>query len=99
MPNATAVAEGPRTLAGLTLPNTNDTLAERLRRRPAKPMGSPRVGSNPTGVDLIGWGDSRACSAAPHYAGFRLLTIEARSGSVERAAAKGGITPPAGIEH
>ena len=30
----------------------DDTLAERLRRRPAKPMGSPRVGSNPTGVDL-----------------------------------------------
>ena len=29
-------------------------LAERLRRRPAKPMGSPRVGSNPTGVDLQG---------------------------------------------
>ena len=29
-----------------------DTLAERLRRRPAKPMGSPRVGSNPTGVAL-----------------------------------------------
>ena len=28
------------------------TLAERLRRRPAKPMGSPRVGSNPTGVVL-----------------------------------------------
>ena len=28
----------------------NDTLAEWLRRRPAKPMGSPRVGSNPTGV-------------------------------------------------
>ena len=27
-----------------------DTLAEWLRRRPAKPMGSPRVGSNPTGV-------------------------------------------------
>jgi hypothetical protein len=27
-----------------------DTLAERLRRRPAKPMGFPRVGSNPTGV-------------------------------------------------
>ena len=27
-----------------------DTLAERLRRRPAKPMGSPCVGSNPTGV-------------------------------------------------
>ena len=31
---------------------SNDTLAERLRRRPAKPMGSPRVGSNPTGVVL-----------------------------------------------
>ena len=29
-----------------------DTLAEWLRRRPAKPMGSPRVGSNPTGVDV-----------------------------------------------
>ena len=29
-----------------------DTLAEWLRRRPAKPMGSPRVGSNPTGVDF-----------------------------------------------
>ena len=32
------------------LPIIKDTLAERLRRRPAKPMGSPRVGSNPTGV-------------------------------------------------
>ena len=29
---------------------SDDTLAEWLRRRPAKPMGSPRVGSNPTGV-------------------------------------------------
>ena len=29
-----------------------DTLAEWLRRRPAKPMGSPCVGSNPTGVDI-----------------------------------------------
>ena len=29
---------------------SKDTLAEWLRRRPAKPMGSPRVGSNPTGV-------------------------------------------------
>ena len=29
---------------------TKDTLAERLRRRPAKPIGSPCVGSNPTGV-------------------------------------------------
>ena len=31
----------------------NDTLAEWLRRRPAKPMGSPRVGSNPTGVACL----------------------------------------------
>ena len=30
--------------------SARDTLAEWLRRRPAKPMGSPRVGSNPTGV-------------------------------------------------
>ena len=28
----------------------SDTLAEWLRRRPAKPMGSPRVGSNPIAV-------------------------------------------------
>ena len=33
-------------------PRVEDTVAERLRRRPAKPMGSPRVGSNPTGVVL-----------------------------------------------
>ena len=32
-----------------------DTLAEWLRRRPAKPMGSPRVGSTPTGVALISY--------------------------------------------
>ncbi len=32
---------------------SRDTLAERLRRRPAKLMGSPRVGSNPTGVVLV----------------------------------------------
>ena len=31
----------------------SDTLAEWLRRRPAKPMGSPCVGSNPTGVVLL----------------------------------------------
>ena len=30
-----------------------DTLAEWLRRRPAKPMGSPRVGSNPIGVVFL----------------------------------------------
>ena len=32
------------------LTHPDDTLAEWLRRRPAKPMGSPCVGSNPTGV-------------------------------------------------
>ena len=36
----------------MAVQNVKDTLAERLRRRPAKPMGSPRVGSNPTGVVL-----------------------------------------------
>ena len=30
-----------------------DTLAEWLRRRPAKPVGSARVGSNPTGVVFL----------------------------------------------
>ena len=30
-----------------------DTLAEWLRCQPAKPMGSPRVGSNPTGVEFL----------------------------------------------
>merc|ERR1739836_320145 len=35
------------------LEGAKDTLAERLRRRPAKPMGSPCVGSNPTGVVLV----------------------------------------------
>ena len=37
-----------------SLSSNNDTLAEWLRRRPAKPMGSPRVGSNPTGVAWLG---------------------------------------------
>ena len=36
-----------------TMENFSDTLAEWLRRRPAKPMGSPCVGSNPTGVDSV----------------------------------------------
>ena len=31
----------------------NDTVAEWLRRWPAKPLGSARVGSNPTGVDFF----------------------------------------------
>ena len=40
-------------MARLRASCAQDTLAERLRRRPAKPMGSPRVGSNPTGVDIL----------------------------------------------
>ena len=39
-----------------------DTLAEWLRRRPAKPMGSPRVDSNPTSVVLRRAGFSPAIS-------------------------------------
>ena len=39
-----------------------DTLAERLRRRPAKPMGSPRVGSNPTGVAFVSLQMNDLCS-------------------------------------
>ena len=44
----------------LVLRIIRDTLAERLRRRPAKPMGSPRVGSNPTGV-VLGSGTRSKC--------------------------------------
>ena len=39
-------------IVGTLAESDMDTLAEWLRRRPAKPMGSPRVGSNPTGVDF-----------------------------------------------
>ena len=58
-----------------------DTLAEWLRRRPAKPMGSPRVGSNPTGV-------ASACQSSHAGAmslGFGQCTHldQARSGAIE----------------
>ena len=43
-----------------------DTLAERLRRRPAKPMGSPRVGSNPTGVVFRNW-ESKVSEVHPPF--------------------------------
>ena len=39
-----------------------DTLAEWLRRRPAKPMGSPRAGSNPAGV---AYSNNNTCSSKP----------------------------------
>ena len=42
------IGRGALFLCGLEV--IMDTLAEWLRRRPAKPMGSPRVGSSPTGV-------------------------------------------------
>ena len=42
-----------------------DTLAEWLRRRPAKPMGSPRVGSNPTGVDVSWTPGAPLCAIDP----------------------------------
>jgi hypothetical protein len=42
----------------LEIRSADDTLAEWLRRRPAKPMGFPRVGSNPTGV---------VCFHSSHY--------------------------------
>ena len=44
-----------------------DTLAEWLRRRPTKPMGSPRVGSNPTGVVLSANFQCICCSRATSY--------------------------------
>jgi hypothetical protein len=44
-------------------PSYKDTLAERLGRRPAKPMGSPRVGSNPT-MSFSVIADSSACTAS-----------------------------------
>ena len=48
-PPAQLVATATQTNSAL-IDDDMDTLAERLRRRPAKPKGSPRVGSNPTGV-------------------------------------------------
>ena len=44
------------TVAGSIPVVSNDkvgTLAEWLRRRPAKPLGYARVGSNPTGVEQM----------------------------------------------
>ncbi len=45
---------------GIACRFASDTLAEWLRRRPAKPMGSPRVGSNPTGV-VCRWHLAHVC--------------------------------------
>ena len=55
-----------------------DTLAERLRRRPAKPMGSPCVGSNPTGVaSSADSGPSRSCGLCCMFSLGRCL-VDAR---------------------
>ena len=44
-------------------PDNMDTLAEWLRRRPARPMKPPHVSLNPTGVNV-----SRTCGmSAPHH--------------------------------
>ena len=48
----------------------NDTLADWLRRRPAKPMGSPRVGSKPSGVEFA---DLHCGAIAATPKGFELL--------------------------
>ena len=60
-----------------------DTLAERLRRRPAKPMGSLRVGSNPTGVDCCVCDQKHSKSSrVPVFCGA--LCVERRAPCVER---------------
>ena len=38
---------------GPTMPGASDILAELLRRRPDKPIGSPRLDSNPTSVVFL----------------------------------------------
>jgi hypothetical protein len=57
VPVCAALAVAPITIALPAIRSIgrlpDDTLAEWLRRRPAKPMGSPRVGSNPTGVVVL----------------------------------------------
>ena len=78
-----------------------DTLAEWLRRRPAKPMGSPRVGSNPTGVAL----PLAGCRLQPRRSDFGLLSRNAfrirvlvRQRSLEGACAVCSFFPPRGGE-
>ena len=63
---------GTRSMRDMSAP---DTLAEWLRRRPAKPMWSPRVGSNPTGVALSSPRAATAC-VSPYLCSFhRLMTL------------------------
>ena len=51
VPSLSVRVRGSRpTVSGGGSVDRQDTLAEWLRRRPAKPVGSARVGSNPTGV-------------------------------------------------
>ena len=70
-----------------------DTLAEWLRRRPAKPMGSPRVGSNPTGVV--------SCAGGAVPGPRRLLHVffpSAPSGEALHAAVHGAVAPPSCLQ-
>ena len=106
---ALARPERPTSCARLILPAAKDTLAERLRRRPAKPMGSPRVGSNPTGVDLIRLQASGPFAVSQLY-GYRSRSAPMdmpqafRAGIARRAqecrsgCARAQHKPPAGIE-
>ena len=64
-----------------------DTLAEWLRRRPAKPMGSPRVGSNPTGVAV-----GRGCSSWCVLTCVRTAGDDERRKSVSKSASAGNRT-------
>ena len=86
---------------GPEMHGTKDTLAERLRRRPAKPMGSPRVGSNPTGVDLLQYRNRPPSGVAQRaglcYRGRGALVSDAarrRSRSSGAARARIGVTSP-----
>jgi hypothetical protein len=71
--------------ASRTSRSSNDTLAEWLRRRPAKPVCSARVGSNPTGVDSLfdrsgsAWSAWQKCMLVSSYSSVgqsvRLITV------------------------
>ena len=76
---------------GLLTYGAEDTLAERLRRRPAKLMGPPRVGSNPTGVV--------SCPACACYASLILTETNQSRCSVlpqKKMSTPAAHTPPEG---
>ena len=65
-----ADARGSIPRRGVSLTITIDTLAEWLRRRPAKPLGSARTGSNPVGVE-----SSFAWRIASKIIGYYFVTL------------------------